>query len=291
MRIRLILISSAVAALAVASAFAVLGPEAGTACGQQILSSAGVYESHIINELGPGTALHGVEIAYRRQGPVADRLASEGGALYQPEWTTTEGWMAFDSTGSFSSLRAEKRGLDGTLYQEARVEGGELVIRHLADGSERRISARDPASLTSAEAYKSHLLEATAASFERMGGAAGASARVSEATLEGDPVWVIERTRPVAESFSSSVTGGSAPSPGDMFGDQGPLQYTLPYVADLDLAQEVLRWTVRQSDYFLVKEEVFGIDKEGQEHTLESRERTVFEVITQRSAEAPSWPR
>ncbi len=278
MRGQFFLVSLFTAILVLASVFAVSETEPTNARSRQILTTAADLEAQIISQLGPDVTLHGIEEAYRRHGPVAQRLAEEPSDFYLPEVVVTEGWLSFDASGNFVALKSQSRALDGTIYQEAWIEDGEFVVRDVVTGVERRFPHRQPGSLETAESYKAFQLKAALAWFDEI--LDGTTSTLHETLLDGEPVWVVERSRPVAERFSSAIPEETVSADRRMmFGASGPLQYTLPYVADLDLQEEVLRWTIRQSDHFLVREEVIGIESDGQEYLLASRERILYEIV------------
>jgi hypothetical protein len=161
----------------------------------------------------------------------------------------------------------------------ATFQDGNLVIHDVAGNTEHRVAPRDPASLATAETYKAHLLAATKEWFDDFG---QAPSTLHEEEIDGERVWVIERTTAIDPGETFSVAATPRPGLADALGNtSGALSYTLPYTADLDLVERKVRWIIRQGDFLLQSEEVIGVDAQGQDRLLESREVTVYEVVPQ----------
>jgi len=115
----------------------------------------------VLQELAPGKTLHTVEVVYRRYGAEATDVPPTEG----PETQLSEGWMTFDSQGIVVAVRAETRGLDGTLISTALLEGDDLVLRY-ADGTERHRNVGFRQYTTVAD-LKTRLADATMETYRR----------------------------------------------------------------------------------------------------------------------------
>ena len=228
----------------------VLWPGAGAAT-QEIFDPVAVQP--VLQQLGPNTTLHTVEVVYRRYGAeAADVPQTEG-----PETQHSEAWITFDDQGVVVAVTAENRSTDGTLISTAALEGDDLVLRY-ADGTERHRVAGFRQN-TTVETLKARIADATTSIHTKVINQPNApSANVGERAAI-----VLEDRRPFTRTARPAEAAG----------------FQLPYVWDLNPVEEVRRECVLPDEYRGVRSEVVIVSEDGTETVVESREYIVFEVI------------
>ena len=234
----------------------VLWPAAGTET-QEVFDPVAVQP--VLQQLGPNTTLHTVEVVHRRYGPAASQVPPEEG----PETIRSEGWMTFDDDGALVAVTAENRSTDGTLVSTATLEGDDLVFRN-ADGTERHRSV----------GFKQHTTVDTLI------------ATIAEATMN---IYAKVMSQPDAPSADVGGRAAIALEQRRPRGSNGlppeAVGYQLPHVADLNPIEEVRREYVLPDEYRGVRSEVVIVSGDGTETVVESREWEVFEVILSQAAQ------
>lgn len=219
--------------------------------GEEVIDPGAVQP--VLQQLGPNTTFHMVEVVYRRYGDEAADVPSEEG----PETQRSESWTTFDDQGMLTAVRAENRTTDGALISSAALEADALVFRG-ADGIERHraVGFRQG---TTVDVLKARIADATMSTHKGITNQPGAPL----VDLGGRAVLVLEERRPFTR------TGPPAEAPG----------FQLPYLADLNPVEEIRRQYILPDEYRSVRSEVVIVSEDGTETVVESREYAVFEVL------------
>ncbi len=208
----------------------------------------------VLQQLGPGTTFHMVDVVYRRYGPAAADVPSSEG----PETRRIEYWISFDAQGALAALVIETRGTNGTLLTTGTLDGADLVFRD-ANGVETDRQANVRAGMT-VDGVKASISTAITKSHEAL--LSHPNTPASE--MMGRSVEVLEDRRPFRSGVPVATAGTG---------------YEIPYVADLRPAEETRRSYVLLDEFRTIRSEVGIVSDDGTETIVESRDHEVFEVI------------
>jgi len=206
----------------------------------------------VLQQLGPGTTLHIVDVVYRRYGPAAAQIpASEG-----PEQRRIEHWFTFDDQGALADVRIEIRDINGTLLTAGALDGEDLVF-HDTTGSETKRQARVRGALT-VEHLKRNISTAITKTHEALSNRPDAPT----GDVDGRAVVILEDRRPLRVPVGPQGTG-----------------FRIPQVADLNPVDEVRRAYVLPGEFRTLRSEVVIVGGDDTETVVESRHHEVFEVL------------
>ncbi len=227
------------------------------------LQAAGESVSPILDQLAPNTTLHTLEIEYRRHGPASDTIRAKGHP--EPEALYAEMWLQFDESGKLFHLRAEKRGLDGTVYSRTASEGADMVFFGPSGEESRRL--RGALDVIDVESLKT----AIADGFARAAAEMDAEPDAPTQTLDGILVKVLENRRELrsTRSVATEQPEGGATIEG----------FTIPYIVDLNPVARIERSYMSVEERREILWEIVAVDAMGKETVVESKEPLVVEVL------------
>jgi hypothetical protein len=195
-------------------------------------------------ELLPGTGFTQTVETYSRHGAAADRIR-ETSLSYVPERWAAETTATFSDDGSLASFTYRQLASDGSVLRETVMDGGELVaLDHVAGTSERHPI---PQALASIDELRDSMVRRDAERIEEF-----LTSRPEDIVITESDDLIIVRY----QTGLPFVTGG---------GDG----WTVPYVADLDVARAFHEDVFEKTTYRLLSSHYFAELTDGTQMTLE----------------------
>lgn len=252
----------AVLGVAAAVTFAVRSWPSGTLDAATVLAKSQEAEARILAEATEGKVFHLVDTVYRRHGPAAARIRAMSEDWYLPESYRQELWVEVGRGGKISRARGFVRDDEGSILQEIRTAGDEVVTRDVATGTEERwplqLSVEDVA----------HAAKMSVQTIEEEI-ASGSANIVSHGSVDGSRTIILEVSR------QPEIRAAQPESEGEGYS----IGYSLPYTADLDAVERVKRTEIDSGTFLPFRWSVVVIDAAGNEYLVEEKERVAFEIL------------
>ena len=246
-----------------AAAFAVRSWPTDTLDAATVLARSRDAEAKILAEATEGKAIHLVDTIYRRHGPAAAQIRAMIDEWYLPESYEGEVWVQIGSGGKISEVYGAVTDEEGTIYQQIRTVGDEVVTQDLAGGVEHRtplgLSVEDIARSVGMGVRRTE---------EQID--SGAATIVGQGEITGRETVILEMSRRSEVPAPQAESGGQ----GFSFG------YSIPYTADLNAVERVKRLEVdRETFFYPSRWSVLVVDAAGREHLVEERTTVTFEIL------------
>jgi len=249
--------------LAAAVSFAVRSWPSDTLDVATVIARSQEAEAIMLAEATEGKAIHLVDTVYRRHGPAAARIRAMSDDWYLPESYQGEVWIEIGGGGKISRVYGSVADEEGTIYQEIRSAGDEVVTRDVATGAEHRtpldMSVKDMADSVrrGAQAMEERLAE-------------GSATIVGYGDIAGRKTIILELSQRPEIPPAQPGSEGQEYSTG----------YSIPYTLDLNGVERVERTEVDSETFsFPSRWSVVVIDADGREHLVEERTMVTFEIV------------
>jgi len=194
--------------------------------------------------------------------------SQEAEARILAEATEGKVFHLVDTVYKISRARGFVRDDEGSILQEIRTAGDEVVTRDVATGTEERwplqLSVGDVA----------HAAKMSVQTIEEEI-ASGSANIVSHGSVDGSRTIILEVSR------QPEIRAAQPESEGEGYS----IGYSLPYTADLDAVERVKRTEIDSGTFLPFRWSVVVIDAAGKEHLVEEKQRVAFEIVER--AEVP----
>jgi len=254
--------------LAAAVSFAVRSWPSDTLDAATVLARSRDAEARILTEATEGKVFHLVDSVYRRHGPAAARIRAMSEDWYLPESYRQELWVEVGRGGKISRVCGSVADEEGTVYQEIRAMGDEVVTRDVATGAEERW----PLQLSVEDVARAAKMSVQTIEEEI---ASGSATIVGHGSVDGSRTIILEVSR------RPEIRAAQPESEGEGYS----IGYSLPYTADLDAVERVKRTEIDSGTFLPFRWSVVVIDAAGKEHLVEEKQRVAFEIVER--AEVP----